>query len=73
MINITIVITSGTCADEKYQPSFLLEKFKELVTLSTYDLSHIAKLLNKLILVYMGGIFFLTSKLCACVELHLIC
>ena len=32
VINITIVITSETCIDGKYNPSFLLEKFKELVT-----------------------------------------
>ena len=38
MINITIVITSETCIDGKYNPSFLLEKFKELVTKCTYNL-----------------------------------
>ncbi|XP_066024448.1 fibroblast growth factor receptor 1-A [Pocillopora verrucosa] len=31
VINITIVITSETCIDGKYKPSFLLEKFKELL------------------------------------------
>ena len=32
VINITMVITSATCIDGEYKPSFLLEKFKELVT-----------------------------------------
>ena len=32
VINITIVITSETCIDGKYNQSLLLEKFKELVT-----------------------------------------
>ena len=31
MVNITIVITSETCVDGKYNPSFLQEKLKELV------------------------------------------
>ena len=38
VINITIVITSETCIDGKYNQSLLLEKFKELVTLCTYNL-----------------------------------
>ena len=32
VINITIVITSETCIDGKYNQSFLLEKFIELVS-----------------------------------------
>ena len=32
MINITIVITSETCIDGKYNQPLLLEKFKEVVT-----------------------------------------
>ena len=32
VINITIVITSETCIDGKYNQSLLLQKFKELVT-----------------------------------------
>ena len=32
VINITIVITSETCIDGKYKPSFLLEKLKEPVS-----------------------------------------
>ena len=31
-INITMVITSETCIDGKYNQSFLLEKFIELVS-----------------------------------------
>ena len=31
VINITIVITSETCIDGKYNQSFLLEKFKEVL------------------------------------------
>ena len=73
MINITIVITSETCIDGKYNPSFLLEKVKELVTKCKYNLDIAVKVFNKHILIYIGGIFFLTNKLCACVELHLIC
>ena len=38
MINITIIITSETCIDGKYNPSFLLEKVKEMVTEFTYYL-----------------------------------
>ena len=37
MINITVVITSETYIDGKYNQS-LLEKFKELVTSCTYNL-----------------------------------
>ena len=32
VINITIVITSETCVDGKYNQSFLLEKLKEPVS-----------------------------------------
>ena len=38
MINITVVITSETSIDGKYNQSFLLQKFKELVISCTYNL-----------------------------------
>ena len=38
MINITIVITSETCVDGKYNQSLLLEKLKKPVSYCTYNL-----------------------------------
>ena len=43
MINITIVFTSETCVDGKYNHFLLLEKLKELVSSCTYNLDIVVK------------------------------
>ena len=46
VINITIVITSETCIDGKYNQSLLLEKLKKPVSWCTHNSDIVIKAIN---------------------------